>query len=1544
MDFQVINWHFYHERNPSTGLFKLVIQLFGRTLDDKDVCVRVTDFEPFFYIGLPQEWFNEISGDPKSGYYIDRKLDSLKYAIGRIIDNAVEKKRNHLENPFGSNRINHRNNWNTNKNNNQKSNNSNKLFEEFELDNESDSDNEEENYFGEDNENDNENGEENNEDTNININGIDPGYTNQFFKQNTSNRNNTDKSNIEDNYNNKVNRLKNLAKLNYSSKNIVSLEIEKHISLHGFTNNTKIPVIKIKFNNLDAMMTAAHKLESYPITIKYGYSGEEGFNDIQAKIYESSLKPEFRLIHLTEIKTCGWITIPYGVKLLKQGLRSYCDFTFEVPWKKIKPSKNIVNAMSNVKISCYDLEAISPNGGFPIAARSGDKVTILGTTIYDHGNITPKQLHAIVLGYCPPIPNINVIKCRTERDLYITFARLKRKLRPDIESGYNTHTFDDPYIWARINYLNVYGGQYDVDKDMYEETTPLDKRNESSLIYDHKDFNDIADEFGWAHPWYSEYNYFDKFGRYIWPELSEVFLNTLSKMPIKEMIDKRLIDISTTEFSCKNMSSKARGISVFKRFIVPGILNLDTHKSILATYQLEKYSLDFVSSTYIKEKITFIEFNINDNPNQIIITSNYNKALECSSFIQLIITEYYNSSIVGEYSKYVVQDIKKEGKSMKITFTVNNKDELETLQKYHKSGYDRKLCDISWAFAKDDLPATEITSCFMSCNPELVQRLTIYCVKDCILVNLLIARLEIIMCLIQMSNVTTVPIFYLSGGQGIKGQSLVTLECSRNGYILPENKRVETTEKYEGAMVVDPEPGIYSESPISVDDLSSLYPRCEMEKNLTPEGHIVDKKYLNLPTHYYHVINLNRSETQITKELIDVFSCTKFKTGLSAKVAEPCLNHLKRKYEELTKNNNQTRNNLMKNKRFNVSKYVSSNNNNNGNNYNPIDCLKLPVITNQEIKNNNKIHIFAQEIVSDDKFEREVIQFSREIREKYGHNEDEDSIKLRIENEKEIRYNYLLLKDGTKIRLRYGIIPRILARLLIEREFTKKQAEKETDPNIKAILDKKQEQEKIAANGIYGLQGFSGSKIFYLPVSESTTLIGYRTFYLCKTVIECCFENAKVIYGDTDSVFCKFDLSKYIPEHLKEIDEKIKANKTITWTPEEQKLKQELKRLKIIKSIEEAKLSKDYINAVLPYPQKIVYEKTYVNLILESKKHYIGCKYEENPDKFDIHSRGSVLNRRDFARIVKIVLAELIIYIIINDDKMGAFVNCKENLWKIINGEYKDQNFVITKNLKDNDQYSNPESIAHRVLANRMAERDPGSAPKSNERISYVYFQDLSREKGTKQGMMIEEYSYFKAQQKINPEKYKLDYVQYLESQVIKRVYSILKLAVDKNILDQMINEVLTAGKNKQLGQKVIDPKKYTSNNNQNIIQSEFVNGQYFYNSYQQQFPIQTFYNQNNYYCDQYQQQIPIQQQFSIQYQQPIQQNHMIQNNISTLSQKELEICMQQVTTTKRKVNNNQQQSLLSTIDDPVLLTTIQKQKVTNKSAPRTSWNIKKYS
>ena len=57
----------------------------------------------------------------------------------------------------------------------------------------------------------------------------------------------------------------------------------------------------------------------------------------------------------------------------------------------------------------------------------------------------------------------------------------------------------------------------------------------------------------------------------------------------------------------------------------------------------------------------------------------------------------------------------------------------------------------------------------------------------------------------------------------------------------------------------------------------------------------------------------------------------------------------------------------------------------------------------------------------------------------------------------------------------------------------------------------------------------------------------------------------------------------------------------------------------------------------------------------------------------------------------------------------------------IQNKQFPINYFIVSKSLRG--FYKNPLSIAHKVLADRIGERDPGNKPKSNDRIPYAYIK-----------------------------------------------------------------------------------------------------------------------------------------------------------------------------------------------------------------------------
>ena len=285
-----------------------------------------------------------------------------------------------------------------------------------------------------------------------------------------------------------------------------------------------------------------------------------------------------------------------------------------------------------------------------------------------------------------------------------------------------------------------------------------------------------------------------------------------------------------------------------------------------------------------------------------------------------------------------------------------------------------------------------------------------------------------------------------------------------------------------------------------------------------------------------------------------------------------------------------------------------------------------------------------------------------------------------------------------------GIIPAVLSDLLGARKSTKKRMNHEKDDFKKKVLDGLQLAYKVTANSVYGQLGAKTSPIFKLELAACTTSVGRERLTVDATngvevwAKENGYEKPEVVYGDTDSVFVKFsrkDKNGKLLEGKEALEHSIKCGQ------------------------EAGEFIKELMDSEGKQPQVLEYEKTFWPFILISKKRYTGDKYEFEPNGAKRTAMGIVLKRRDNAPIVKYVFGHVIEKIMIEKD-FGATVEwLKETLIKIRKGEFPISYFVISKSLRG--YYKNPQSIAHKVLADRMAERDPGNKPKANDRIPYVY-------------------------------------------------------------------------------------------------------------------------------------------------------------------------------------------------------------------------------
>ena len=354
-------------------------------------------------------------------------------------------------------------------------------------------------------------------------------------------------------------------------------------------------------------------------------------------------------------------------------------------------------------------------------------------------------------------------------------------------------------------------------------------------------------------------------------------------------------------------------------------------------------------------------------------------------------------------------------------------------------------------------------------------------------------------------------------------------------------------------------------------------------------------------------------------------------------------------------------------------------------------------------------------------------------------------------------------RDGVRVA-RYiqapqGTIPRILETLLANRKRVRKLAEKEPDEFRRALLDAQQLAYKLTANSLYGQLGSGTFKIRRQVLAASTTAYGRKQLMYAKAVIERVYGGGRdprcdveCVYGDTDSIFLRFKPRDPVTGVRLTGQAALIVAKDLT--------------------IESGKL----VSSCLKPPHDFEFDKIFRSFCLLSKKRYVGDMSEDGLEEDDFHrkSMGIVMKRRDNAPIVKYVYGGAIDRILdpmcadkasgVRDAALFVKGACRD----LLTGKFPLTKLTITKSLRS--EYADPTRIAHKVLADRIGERDPGNKPSTSDRIPYVYIKVTGEVK--LQGDRIETPSFIR-DNGLTP-----DYAFYITNQIAKPVSQVFGLAV----------------------------------------------------------------------------------------------------------------------------------------------------------------------
>ncbi|XP_068434290.1 DNA polymerase delta catalytic subunit [Clinocottus analis] len=278
-----------------------------------------------------------------------------------------------------------------------------------------------------------------------------------------------------------------------------------------------------------------------------------------------------------------------------------------------------------------------------------------------------------------------------------------------------------------------------------------------------------------------------------------------------------------------------------------------------------------------------------------------------------------------------------------------------------------------------------------------------------------------------------------------------------------------------------------------------------------------------------------------------------------------------------------------------------------------------------------------------------------------------------------------------KSSVRKGLLPEILENLLSARKRAKTELKKETDPFKRQVLDGRQLALKISANSVYGFTGAQVGKLPCLEISQSVTGFGRQMIEQTKQLVESKYTiangyqaDAKVIYGDTDSVMVKLGVAT------------------------------------VREAMDIGTKAAEWISSHFTPPIKLEFEKVYYPYLLINKKRYAGLYFSGNADAHEkMDCKGIETVRRDNCPLVANLINTCLQKILIDRDPQGAVAHAKEVISDLLCNRIDISQLVITKELtRTAQEYAGKQ--AHVELAERMKKRDAGSAPNLGDRVPYV--------------------------------------------------------------------------------------------------------------------------------------------------------------------------------------------------------------------------------
>jgi DNA polymerase elongation subunit (family B) len=638
----------------------------------------------------------------------------------------------------------------------------------------------------------------------------------------------------------------------------VDITFTKRKVLFGYTGGRDFPFARLSVESLEAFRALKNiflSKDSEPtFVLRAGTAPLE--------VCEANLDPMLRFFHLRNLQPCGWVTVAEEGDESDDGvIEVYAD------WTTVEPCLAPPAPTAPFLLASWDIEVYSENGEFPIPKRGYERAGALLVANFETAREAAAALQQALLYPDAPPKGMDPLRLRTgalpqrkaldavlndesfsqELDAVVAGAAALPKAQRDLRAktaaellarrlGKKFPLAGDPVI--QIGVVLQRGGAGPQERHVFVlgSCDPV----EGATVYSYKTEKELL--VGWAatmRKWNPDillgYNVFGFDERYVWERALELGLVHETKSEtgwttteceedfhaLSRLWDREKSFALETKF----LSSSALGDNTMYMWTAHGRLQVDLFHYIKRNFQLGAYKLDSVCEHFMSGKLGAVD--TTDQGVWVLKTKATADVIPGRSVVLL------DETGDGVVEKLKVVEVRK-GEA--VVVEAPQGDDAADLAIAAQTA-------VKWAVVKDDVSPQDI---FKFHRGSAADRAVVaaYCIQDCVLVVDLYKKLEVFNNSMAMANACSVPIGYIfTRGQGIKIESLIFKECYERGQCIkvlpaPANRdggapEGGVEESYEGAIVLDPNPGFYFDSPIGVADFASLYPSTIISENIS---------------------------------------------------------------------------------------------------------------------------------------------------------------------------------------------------------------------------------------------------------------------------------------------------------------------------------------------------------------------------------------------------------------------------------------------------------------------------------------------------------------------------------------------------------------------------------------------------------------------------------------------------------------------------------------------------------------------------------------